>query len=296
MATVSGVPFIGGITFDFTESGYLAPTWSGTLYSFGEAVFLDCYSVWLETNTSQWTEVNTDQWNICFFDILHQIWSDMDYVYAAITFGLDIIEMESELKVAYIEQHMGFSTVWANDDRVYLGTSTSGIKYFEKTCISGSLVIPIDMVLCLIDYASPHGASSETVRYIHGSGDDYLMCCTNSGVDVYHMKPTMYRSTHATTDAYKCFMTSTGKFYYTTNVDGQWAVNRVDNPLWDWTTPDYIHAAGGIILASGIAINDIFVTEGTSPYDNTSNTLFVATSSGAYVIDEGDFRYAVYYT
>ena len=302
MATVSGVPLIGGITFDFTVGGYVAPTWSGAIYSFEEEEIPDCYTTWVETNTYQWVDVDTAQWAICWYEILNQIWSDADYVYAAITFGLDIIEMESELKVAYIEQHMGFNTVWANDDRVYLGTSVSGIKYFEKTCISGSLVVPIDMAFCLTDYASPFGISSETIRYIHGNGDDYMMCCTNAGVDVYYMKPTLYRSTHVTTDAHKCFMTSTGQFYYTTvsgaTISGEndiWFINRVDSPLWDWALPDYSYPTGGGILPAGLTINDIFVTENTAS-NTTDNTLFLATSSGVYVIDEGSLDYVVYYT
>lgn len=296
MATVSGVPLIGGITFDFTEGGYIPPTWSGAYYDLaGEVEVPDCYDIWVETNTYQWVEVDSAQWAVCWYDILNQIWSDADYVYAAITFGLDIIEMESELKVAYIEQHMGFNTVWANDDRVYLGTSVSGIKYVEKTCISGSLVVPLDMAFCLMSYASPDGISSETIRYIHGSGDDYMMCCTDAGVDVYYMKPTLYRSTHVTADAYKCFMTSTGKFYYTSTSGSEWLLNRVDNPLWDWVVPDYVYATGGGILSAGLGINDIFVTENTAS-NTTDNTVFIATTSGVYVIDEGSLDYVIYYT
>ncbi len=295
MASVSGVPIIGGIIFDFTESGYAAPTWSGGVYSFGEAVELDCYLAWVESNTGQWSESNQNQWNVCFNDLLNQIWSDDDYVYAAITFGLDIISMAAEQKIAYIEHKLGFNTVWANDDRVYLGTTFSGIKYIDITCVSGTVGSPLDLATCLIDYVSPFGVSSQTIRYIHGTSDDYLMCCTDAGVDVYYMKPTMYRSTHETTGAYKCFMTSSGKFYYTSVSGSEWSLNRVDKPLWDWTSPDYSYTTSGTILQAGLTINDIFVTENTAS-NSTDNTVFIATTSGVYVIDEGSLDYVVYYT
>ena len=76
MATVSGVPIIGGLTFDFTESGYTPPSASGTVYNFYYSAF-----------------------------VLNQIWSDDDYVYAACDFGLDIIDKIEEEKIAYINNN-----------------------------------------------------------------------------------------------------------------------------------------------------------------------------------------------
>jgi hypothetical protein len=253
------------------------------------------YDVWVESNAAQWSDSNQDQWDIYFGGLLNQIYSDDDYVYAACDFGLDIISMGTEQKIAYIEHKLGFNTVWANDDRIYLGTVSSGIKYFNKTCVSGTISNPANLITCLVDYASPFGISSQTIRYIHGSGDDYLMCCTDVGVDVYHMKMTKYRSTHSTTGAQKCFMTSNGKFYYTSVSGSDWFLNRVDKPLWDWITPDYIYNTGGDILPAGLEINDIFITENTAS-NTVDNTVFIATTSGVYVIDEGSLDYVVYYT
>jgi hypothetical protein len=145
------------------------------------------------------------------------------------------------------------------------------------------------------DYSNAFGITSNTIRYLHGYGDDYLMCCTNSGVDVYKETATTYRSTYSTTGAYKCFMTSTSKFYYTLNISSTWSINRVDNALWDWTSPDCTYTNDGSILESGITINDIFITEDTSVSGSGYNTVFMATSSGVYVIDEGNLDYAIYY-
>ncbi len=257
---------INGGTFNFTEDGYTPPSASGTIYNFEYTGFT-----------------------------LNQIWKDDDYVYAAHDSGLEVIEIDSEEKIAYIEPSFGFNSVWASDSMVFLGTSNYGIKYFYKTCVSGTASVPENLFTCLVDYISPFGISSQNVRYIHGYGDDYLMCCTSSGVDVYYRKPTMYRSMTTTSGARKCFITSSGKFYYTSVSGNIWYLNRVDKPLWDWTVPDYIYEAGVNILPTGVGINDIFVTESTAS-NGVDNTVFIATTSGVYVVDEGSLDYVVYYT
>ena len=254
---------------------------------------------WYDTNALQWVDVSTYEWGFTV-GVLNQIWSDDDYVYAACDFGLDIIDKTEEEKMSYILNSEGFNTVWADDDVVYVGTTSSGIKYFYKTCISGTVLIPNDLITCLSDFSSPFGISSQNVKYIHGNGDDYLMCCTDLGVDVYYRKPTMYRSTTTVSGAQKCFMTQNG-FYYTsvsgTTVSGEsdvWSLSKVNSCLWDWSLPDSIYSTGGDILPAGLEINDIFVTEGTAA-NGVDDTIFCATSSGVYIIDEGNQDYVVYY-
>jgi len=256
---------IGGETFNFTESGYTPPSASGTVYNFQY-----------------------------IGSILNQIWSDDNYVYAVCDSGLDIISMSAEQKIAYIEYELGFNTVWANDNRIYLGTTSSGVKYINKTCISGTVESPVNLITWLADYTSPFGMSSQNVRYIHGN-NDFIMWCTNLGVDVYKMEPYGYRSTTTTSGAQKCFMTSTGKFYYTSVSGNEWCLNRIDKPLWDWTIPDYIYNTGGDVLSNSLEINDIFITENTAS-NTIDNTVFIATTSGVYVVDEGSLDYVVYYT
>lgn len=264
MATVSGVPIIGGITFNFTESGYTPPSASGTTYNFPGS------------------------------SVLNQIWTDDNYVYAATSINLSVIGLISEEYEAYVTYSGGFTTVWGSDDKVYVGTSSDGIKYIYKTCVSGSIASPYNLNACLHSYRSPYGITAQNIRYIHGN-DDKLMCCTTSGVDVYWSN-FGYRSTATISGTRKCFMTSTGKFYYTKLSGHMWSLNRVNSHLWDWAAPDYRYIADGNgALASGISINDIFVTEDTSVSGNGYNTVFMATSSGVYVVDEGSLDYAIYY-
>jgi len=225
---------------------------------------------------------------------LNQIWKDNDYVYIAHDAGLEVVEIDPEEKIAYIEPSFGFNSVWASDSMVFLATTFSGIKYIEKTCISGTVLTPENLIDCLIEYVPPYGITSQNIRYIHGN-DNYMIWCTDLGVDVYKMEPYGYRSTTTISGAQKCFMTSSGKFYYTSVSGSEWFLNRVNKSLWDWTVPDYVYNTGGDILPPGLEINDIFITENTAS-NTIDNTAFIATTSGVYVIDEGNLDYVVYYT
>ena len=245
-----------------------------------------CYATWVESNT-QWIDYDDQQWGECLPGLLNQIWTDTTlYVYAALDLGFEVIDIVTENKVAYIDYSGGFSTVWANDTIVFLGTSTNGISILYKTDIIADSP-PTDLASYSQSLNFFYGTSSNNIRYLHGN-NDFLLCVTDTEVDILKLDNNTYRSSSTTVsgNAYKGFMTSTGKFYYTT-VSPQWSVNRVDKPIMDWTTPHATYVADGTILASGIAINDIFVTEGTSS-NGIDNVLLIATSSGVYVIDEND--------
>ena len=54
------------------------------------------------------------------------------------------------------------------------------------------------------------------------------------------------------------------------------------------------YIVGGGIFEAEPELNDMFITEQTS-YDNVLNTIFMATTNGAYVIDESDDEYVIYY-
>ena len=262
------IPTISGGILNFTESGYTSPTWSGSIYNFTSYV----------PGISQ----------------IYQIWVD-DYVYAATSDGLEIYDTVSESLYSYVTYSGGFNTVWANDDKVFVGTTDAGVKYINKTCISGSVVSPYDLYTCLNDFSGLtyyHELTSNNIRYIHGNSD-VLCMITDSGVDVVKIDPQSYRSYTTISGAKKCFMTAAGKFYYT--ISGtEWSLNRVDSCLYDWSVPDYSYITGSGILPATEKINDIFITENTAS-DGVSNTIFCATSSGVYIIDGGSDQYIIYH-
>jgi len=251
------IPTVSGGIFNFTTGGYSSPGFSGSTYGFGTV------------------------------ETFYQVWTD-DYVYAATSLGLNIYDITSESQYAYVTYSGGFNTVWANEDKVFVGTTNSGVKYINKTCISGSVVSPYDLFTCLNDFSDLtyyHQLTSDNIRYIHGSGD-VLCMITNSGVDIVKIDPQSYRSYTTISGVRKGFMTSTGGFYYMT-LDVLYVMYT---SLYDWTEANKNYTVGSGIFESGIELNDIFVTEQTSS-DGISNTIFMATTSGAYIIDEGTENY-----
>lgn len=245
------IPTVSGGIFNFTTGGYTPPSFSGSTYNFGEG------------------------------ETFYQVWTD-DYVYAATSLGLKIYNISTENEYAYIDYTGGFSTIWANDEKVFVGTA-SGVKYIEKTCISGA-----NLYVCLEDLS--YDLTHDNVIYLHGY-EDKLLCITESGVDVIKLAPQSYQSSTTLTGVRKGFMTSTGKFYYMT-AD---VLYITYTSLFDWTEANKRYTVGSGIFESGVELNDLFVTEQTAS-DGTSNVIFVATTSGAYIIDEGSDDYVIYYT
>lgn len=278
---------LSGNIFNFGGS-YTPPTWSGA-HAYNFTFTGPCIDEWYG---DEWIEYGGKEWIQCPSDfyLLKQIWTDENYVYAATTDGLNIIDLESELAYAHITYSDGFNSVWADSNKVYLSTPASGVKYIEKTCIIGSVDDPYELVVCLKDYLSEPEILSNQVRYIHGNGA-FMIVSTASGVNV--LQPGDNRNTK-TKLARKCFITSTGKFYYLTYDGSKWTVNIVNSPNHDWTAPDKSFESGTYLIGN-VDVLDIFVTEGTSE-TGASNTIFLATTSGVYVIDEEVEENAIYYT
>ena len=253
---------------------------------------------WLDDTYSgtEWIEYPGLEWNQYpeKFYLLNQIWSDNDYVYAATTDGLNIIDMLSEQAYAHVTYSGGFNSVWADANKVYLATPASGVKYIEKTAISGSVVSPYELFVSLKDYLQEPDILSNQVRYIHGN-NGHMIISTASGVNYRGADPYYQRAKHTTKLARKVFITSSGKIYYVTWDGSKWKVNIKNADNQDWSQPDKYYETGTFLINSGVDILDIFVTEGTSE-TGASNTIFVATTSGIFVIDEETDDGATYYT
>lgn len=192
---------------------------------------------------------------------------------------------------------VNLSSVCINNDRIFIGTTNSGIFCLDLVCISGTDNISTDdLSNCLYRYKEYPNILSDNIRYLHCNGN-YLSVITDLGIDVFKLGVQEYRSstTFSGIDyAEKCFITSLGTLYYTLSGVGGWAVSRVNNTNCDWVNPDYSYNAGGVIFSDNIITTDIFVTEKSSG-DGLNNTLFVATSSGGFLIDEGLEQITIFY-
>lgn len=251
------VTISGGI-FDFTTTGYEAPTWSGGTYEFG---------------TGQPTA-------------LYQLSPDVAgaaYLYAATDIGLIVIDVPTEAEYARASNST-VTSVWNDEDNIYVGTTISGIYYLEKdyiTTFTGG-----DLTNYLLPWKQTPFLASNYIKYLHGSGD-YLCVSTAAGFDFIWISLDDVE-TAAVTMSWKCFVCSDGKTYFTTSGSPN-MIYRANVPgSIAYPAVEYICGSGYLVDVANA--NDIFVTENTSsapPILWVENTLFIAASGGAYVFDEG---------
>jgi len=254
----------GDVYFDFTESGYSAPDGLTMSFSFSSEV-----------------------------SALYQLSPDAvggNYLYAATDIGLIVIDINTEAEYARAVNHTTTS-VWNDEDTIYVGTTISGIYYLEKdyiTSLSGG-----DLTSYLLSWKQAPFLSSNYIKYLHGSGD-YLCASTAAGFDFIWISLDDVESAMVTM-SWKCFVCSDGKTYFTTSGTPN-MIYRANVPgSIAYPTVEYTCGSGYLVDVANA--NDIFVTENTSlaaPILWVENTLFIAASGGAYVFDEGTKQISSY--
>ena len=248
---------------------------------------------WYDIDSWQWVGNDNAQWGFSIVPIgptysgLNQIWTDDKYVYAATTSGLDVINIETELRQSFASNSSGYTTVWSDGNEVFVGTTAAGIKFFSQSSIG-----PAEMISCLVDYARVPFLTSNSIRYIHGNSNK-LICCTMRGVDIIR-RDSQYITRTVINGATKCFVTPNHDYYYyTVSGSTSWTLNRLNGNTGNWTTPDISYTTGSGFLETATRINDFYITEHTS-VSGADNTLFIATDVGVYVYDEGSTKYAFF--
>ena len=255
----------------------------------------ECLDEWIDNEPDHWPQDPARAWGDCEgpFTYLKQIWTDDNYVYAATTDGLNIIDLVSELAYAHVTYPGGFNSVWSDDSTVYLATVSDGVKSLDKTAISGSTVSPYELAVSLRDYLNEPDILSDQVRYLHGN-NGHMIFSTASGVSYRGADPYYQKASGLTVLARKVFITPSGKMYYTTWDGTKWKINVKNADNQNWSEPDKVYETGTFLINTS-DILDIFVTEGTSD-TGVNNTIFVATTSGVFVIDEETDEGDTYYT
>jgi hypothetical protein len=222
---------------------------------------------------------------------VRNIWSTTSYVFKSTASGVNIYNTSTELLTHRIVWLDGTSAVWADNDYLYFGTTSSGIYRIATTSISGSF----DLTSYIGLYKAHPDITSNNINYLHGGGS-YICVTTDSGVDHFKLNAPHNRIYTIVSGTGKCYQTTTGRFYYVL-AD---SLNVMYDNSSNWVTPDYSYNVGAGIVPAGISINDVYITEGTSQYSGTDNVIFIATTAGAVVIeerknDELNSRFKYYY-
>lgn len=214
----------------------------------------------------------------------YNVWVNDPFIYKSTVSGINIYDLETTSLLNVIEYDY-VSSVWTNDNYMYMATSISGIYRCDVLTVTGTV--------SLIPYKQYPDITDNCVYCIHGKGN-YLCATTAYGVDHYDLTTGSGICT-TLSGVSKCFQTERGEFYYTYNpvgADKELHVVYDNNNNWDNET------VGNIYIIEDY-INDLHITEKTSRY-NDGNVIFLATSSGVVVIeekpgDEGNSNFKYYY-
>ena len=210
-----------------------------------------------------------------------QIFSSTNYIYSAATKGLQIYDYNANLLCTKKIDNKKVKTVWGNNTNLYIGTQ-DGLYTIthDDPCNNTPVIYNTNL-------------SSNNINYVHGISNE-LFICTDSGVEYIHQNcnPAIHTKTNIT-GAKKCFLTKNAGYYITTS-SGKDTLNKIKSCLCDWSVPDKIYTTGSGIFKEGIKLSDLYITTETAK--NGGNTIFCATTSGVYVIDEDTEKYAIFYT
>lgn len=228
---------------------------------------------WYDVDTNQWVDSLYYEWGFDAIETssqLKQLCMDEDYVYVATTSGLSIIDIGTEQLTSFISMYNGCTSVWSDNSVVFIGSS-EGVTSFQKYDTS-----------VVMSYLRFPFINNNDVNHVHGNAD-IVMCCTSAGVNI-NRRSSNYTTYCNIQTANKCFVTFSNCYYY--SVLNNNSINRLNSNNTNWTTADVVYNSSSWFLPDSVDIVDFFVTDNTSTagYDNT---LFIATSSGIYVYDEG---------
>ena len=151
------------------------------------------------------------------------MWTLDPYVFKASSEGLKIFDLASESLVHLAEFTGGINSVWANNQYVYVATTSSGIYKTQLATVTGTMVFE--------PYKSYPNITNNCVNYIHGNGD-YLLAATLSGIDRYNTL-TDTREYSLIENLDKCFQTTGGDYYYTKNPD--FVITGLDDSVFNWS-------------------------------------------------------------
>lgn len=138
------------------------------------------------------------------------MWITDDFIFKCVYNAIEVYDTNaSGVGIIPVEQRP--SSVWADDNYLYIGTTASGILRHPMTSISGGIYTD------LIDYKQYPDITNNGVIYIHGAGD-YLCATTVSGVDRIKISTDSHISSEYSADFGKCFQVNNGDMYYLTRL------------------------------------------------------------------------------
>lgn len=191
------------------------------------------------------------------------IWTSDNFIFKSTVSGINVYNFTTELLLGIIN-YPNVSSVWSDDDHLYIGTTNSGVVRSPMSSISGSVYNDLSI------YKTYPDISNEYVNYIHGIGN-YLCVATVSGVNIINLTTNSGIYTNTSIAAEKCYQISDRTSYYIYD-------NKLETVYNDNST--YIYQSGDGIIPTISGMNDLYVVSGTN------NLILLGTTAGAVVIEE----------
>jgi len=190
------------------------------------------------------------------------IWSTENFIFKSTVSGINIYNTTG-LFLGIIS-YLNTTSVWADNNYLYISTTNSGVIRSPMSSISGSVYDDLNI------YKNYPDINNEYVNYVHGDGN-YLCVATISGAHIFDLTTESGVYSNTLIAANKCYQLSDRTSYYI--YDNKLTTVYIDNST-------YLYESGDGIIPTVSGINDIYVV------DNINNLILLATTDGAVVIEE----------
>ena len=140
-----------------------------------------------------------------------------NYIFSSTTSGVNIYDTN----LFYIGNLSldSVSSIYANESTLFIGTTNSGIFYYDLSLIASGAYTDI------FSYKQAPAVTGNIINYLHGAGD-YLIVTTESGIDQYNILTDDRLFIYSTKSLSKCFQTTSGSFYYVSSEIEDTFINR----------------------------------------------------------------------
>jgi len=243
---------------------------------------------WADNNTFSFVENDNYQWEFTTSSgvYLSKIYIDNTYVYSSINNILNIYLVESNASIITVTYAFDITSLYSNNDYLFIGTYTDGVKYFNTSILESE---PSSETIYnnTFSYKLYPDITSNHIKHISGA-NNYVSFCTIEGIDFFKLEPNGYRSYATSPNIYNSFVLSERELFFTVSGTVGWEIYKKD-PIVNWEITNSIVDSSSSALAYVTVVKELKV----SKTSQRGTTLFFLTDIGicVYTINNNEFFY-----
>jgi hypothetical protein len=237
---------------------------------------------WTDTKTAQWVDSETYSFIVEFGYTYTCVFTDNSYIYNSYNKVLEIYDFEDHHLLNTVNYDFNITSLCANEDRLFLGTTVSGLLCLDKEILS-NYPTNSDILNSTYIFKNYPDITSNNINYVCCQGD-LVSLCTDIGVDFIKLEPNGYSSYTTVSGAQKSFILSERELYYIIDDLENTAVYKED-PITNWTSENNILSEHEDITGLLDYITDIKATKNPTGED----IIFLLTNIGVLIKQEDEF-------